>query len=260
MVIHLAAKAGVRPSIADPAAYYQTNVQGTLNLLELCKEFKIDKFIFTSSSSVYGNNRKVPFSESDFVDFPISPYAAAKKAAELLCHTFHHLYRINIFVLRLFTVYGPRQRPDLAIHQFIRQIHENKPISMFGDGSTARDYTYIDDIIDGIMSSIDKVNGFEIINLGESRPVSLSRLVGTIERISANKVKKQCTSLPPGDVLRTHADIRKARELLGYKPQTSLREGIEKFMIWFEENKDILTEIQNPKSSTKDTSKKLSTN
>ena len=240
MVIHLAAKAGVRPSIADPGGYYQTNVQGTLNLLECCREFKIDKFIFASSSSVYGNNRKVPFSESDPVDFPISPYAAAKKAAELLCHTYHHLHRINIYALRLFTVYGPRQRPDLAIHKFFRQIYEHQPVSLYGEGDTARDYTYIDDILSGIMSALKKVNGFEIINLGESEPVSLADLVKTIEAVSGSKVERKCIPIPPGDVLRTHADISKARKLLDYKPATSLREGIEKFKVWFEDNTDVL--------------------
>jgi len=169
MVVHLAAKAGVRPSILDPFAYYAVNVQGTLNLLDVMKKHDVKKLVFASSSSVYGNNPKVPFTESDSVDNPISPYAATKKAAELLCHTYHHLHGIDVFCLRFFTVYGPRQRPDLAINKFVSNILNGQPVEMYGDGSTARDYTYIDDIVDGILASIARVSGYEIINLGESR-------------------------------------------------------------------------------------------
>jgi UDP-glucuronate 4-epimerase len=242
-VIHLAAKAGVRPSIKDPAGYYKVNVEGTLNLFNLCKEHEINKFIFASSSSVYGNNRKIPFSESDPVDNPISPYAATKKAGELLCHTYHHLYNINVFALRFFTVYGPRQRPDLAIHKFFRLIYQDKTIPLFGDGSTSRDYTFIEDIIEGVLTCIEKVNGYEIINLGESEPFSLLELVDMIEKISGKAAKKNFLPIQEGDLLRTHADISKAKDLLGYQPRTSLKRGLQIFKKWFEENADLTFKI-----------------
>jgi UDP-glucuronate 4-epimerase len=238
-VVHLAAKAGVRPSILDPSGYYQTNVQGTLNLLECCREQKINRFIFASSSSVYGNNRKVPFSETDPVDHPISPYAATKKAAELLCHTFYHLYKINIYALRFFTVYGPRQRPDLAIHKFFRLIYNNESIPIYGNGSTSRDYTYIDDILDGIIAGIERVKGYEIINIGESQPVSLSELVQSIEKVSGKQAKKNFLPMQAGDVLKTHADTSKAKKLLNYQPTMPLSEGLKIFKEWFEDNSDL---------------------
>jgi UDP-glucuronate 4-epimerase len=232
-VVHLAAKAGVRPSIADPKGYYKVNVEGTLNLLEECKKYKITKFIFASSSSVYGNNEKVPFSETDIVDFPISPYAATKKAGELLCHNYYHLYGINIFALRFFTVYGPRQRPDLAIHKFFKLIAQNKPLPIYGDGSTSRDYTYIDDIVDGILKSIEGIRGYKIINLGESRTISLNELLRLIENITGKKLKIEKLNMQPGDVLRTYADISKARKLLDYDPKTDMETGLRKFYEWF---------------------------
>ncbi len=232
-VVHLAAKAGVRPSLVDPVGYYKVNVEGTLNLLEECKNHKITKFIFASSSSVYGNNEKVPFAESDNVDFPISPYAATKKAGELLCHYYYHLYGIDIFALRFFTVYGPRQRPDLAIHKFFQLLKNHKPLPIYGDGSTSRDYTYIDDIIDGILKSIDRVKGYEIINLGESKTVSLNDLIKLIEQIIGVKVQIQRLDLQPGDVLRTYADISKAQKLLDYFPKIDIETGLKIFFEWF---------------------------
>jgi UDP-glucuronate 4-epimerase len=234
IVIHLAAKAGVRPSIADPVGYYKTNVQGTLNLLEQCKKHKIAKFIFASSSSVYGNNEKVPFAETDIVDFPISPYAATKKAGELLCHNYHHLYGMDVFALRFFTVYGARQRPDLAIHKFFKLIQQDKPIPIYGDGSTSRDYTYIDDILDGILKSIERVKGYEIINLGESKTIQLKDLIQAIEKIVGTEVKKENLPMQLGDVLHTYADISKARRLLGYNLNTDLETGLQKFYEWFQ--------------------------
>ena len=233
IVIHLAAKAGVRPSIEDPKGYYKTNVEGTLNLLEECKSNGIQKFIFASSSSVYGNNKKVPFSEGDNVDYPISPYAATKKAGELLCHNYYHLYGIDTFCLRFFTVYGPRQRPDLAIHKFFKLIHENKPIPIYGDGQTSRDYTYIDDILGGILKAIERVKGYEIINLGESKTIQLEDLIHTIEKIVGKEVRKEYLDMQPGDVLQTYADISKARDLLDYHPITDMESGLRKFYDWF---------------------------
>lgn len=232
MVIHLAAKAGVRPSIIDPLGYYQTNVMGTLNLLEMMKTHEVTKMVFASSSSVYGNNPKVPFCESDFVDNPISPYAASKKAAELLCHTYHHLYHFDIFCMRFFTVYGPRQRPDLAIHKFTEMILKDEPIPVFGDGSSARDYTYIDDIVDGLVKAIEKVKGYEIINLGESQTISLSRMIETLEKEIGKKAKKTIYSMQPGDVVTTYADISKANQLIGYNPAWNFDDGIKKFIKW----------------------------
>lgn len=233
IIIHLAAKAGVRPSILNPSEYYETNVIGTLNLLEAMKIVGCKKMIFASSSSVYGNNKKVPFSEDDSVDNPISPYAASKKSAELLCHTYHHLYNYDIFCLRFFTVYGPRQRPDLAIHKFAKLILEGKPIPFFGEGKTERDYTYIDDIIDGIMCAVNNLNGFDIFNLGESKTISLSKMVSILE--NATGVRAVLEKLPsqPGDVERTFADISKARKQLGYNPKYSFESGIDKFIDWY---------------------------
>jgi UDP-glucuronate 4-epimerase len=232
LVIHLAAKAGVRPSIVDPDGYYMTNVIGTLNLLEMMKDHKVSKMIFASSSSVYGNNLKVPFCESDSVDNPISPYAASKKAAELLCHTYHHLYEFNIFCLRFFTVYGPRQRPDLAIHKFTNMIMNNNPIPVFGDGSSLRDYTYIDDIVDGLVRAVEKVKGYEIINLGESRTITLNRMIKAIEAETGKTAKRIEHPMQPGDVMTTYADISKAKHLLDYNPVWSFEAGIKKFIEW----------------------------
>ncbi len=232
VVVHLAAKAGVRPSIEDPEGYYDVNINGTLNILEAMKAYDIKKMIFASSSSVYGNNEKVPFSESDVVDFPISPYAATKKSGELLCHTYHHLYDFKINCLRFFTVYGPRQRPDLAINKFTKKIMNGETIQMFGDGTTKRDYTYIDDIIQGIKLAIDNLDGFEVFNLGESRTIMLKDLISQIENEIGEKAIIEKLPLQPGDVEQTYADISKARELLKYDPQYEIEEGIKNFIEW----------------------------
>ncbi|RKS96689.1 GDP-mannose 4,6-dehydratase [Chryseobacterium defluvii] len=237
LVIHLAALAGVRPSIERPLEYEEVNIRGTMNLWELCKEHGIKKFICASSSSVYGNNEKIPFAETDNVDHPISPYAATKKCGEILGHVYHQLYNVDMIQLRFFTVYGPRQRPDLAIHKFTKLIAENKEIPFYGDGTTARDYTYIDDIIDGITKSIGYLENhsdvYEIINLGESEVINLSEMLSTIENTLDKTTTKKILPLQPGDVQKTNADITKARTLIGYQPDTHFQNGIKKFVEWF---------------------------
>lgn len=238
IVFQLAAKVGVRPSIKEPELFFEVNVNGTLNILEAMKRYGVKKLIFASSSSIYGNNKKVPFSEKDNVDLPISPYAATKKACELLNHTYHHLYGFNIYNLRFFTVYGPRQRPDLAIHKFAQLILTGEPIPVFGNGNTSRDYTYIDDIIQGIMSAIKKVKGYEIINLGESKTITLSKLIAIIENTVGEKAIVNRLPIQPGDVEKTFADISKAKQLLGYNPKTNIEDGIKKFVEWIS-NKQI---------------------
>jgi UDP-glucuronate 4-epimerase len=232
IIVHLAARAGVRPSIEKPLLYADVNINGTMVLLEAAKKHKVNKFIFGSSSSVYGNNKKVPFSEDDNVDFPISPYAATKKAGELICHTYHHLYGISITPLRFFTVYGPRQRPDLAIHKFAQLIEQGKPIPVYGDGSRMRDFTYIDDIIDGTVAAMNKCTGFSIYNLGESRPISVNDLIAEIEKALGKKAVKKYLPTQPGDVERTYADVTKAVNELGYKPNTTIQAGLAKFVEW----------------------------
>ncbi|HUS12313.1 MAG TPA: GDP-mannose 4,6-dehydratase [Pyrinomonadaceae bacterium] len=235
-IVHLAARAGVRPSLAQPLLYTETNINGTLNLLELAREHDIKQFVFGSSSSVYGINAKVPFSEDDPIRQPISPYAATKAAGELICHTYTHLYGLRCVCLRFFTVYGPRQRPDLAIHKFARLIAEGKSIPVFGDGTTRRDYTFIDDIIAGVRAAIEYAGtDYEVINLGESRTVELRELISLLEKELGATAKIDRQPLQPGDVPQTFADIRKARELLGYNPQTQIEEGIRKFIEWFRE-------------------------
>lgn len=236
-VIHLAAMAGVRPSIEKPLLYEKVNIRGTMNILELINKYNIKKFICASSSSVYGNNEKVPFSEKDNVDRAISPYAATKKSCEIIGHSYHHLYDIDTIMLRFFTVYGPRQRPDLAIHKFTKAIIEEKEIPFYGDGTTQRDYTYIDDIIDGVLKSIiyleKNKNIYEIINLGESETISLRKMVKTLENEIGKKAVLKKLSMQPGDVNRTFADISKAKELIGYDPKTKFEEGIKKFVNWY---------------------------
>ena len=232
IIVHLAAKAGVRPSIAEPLLYSDVNINGTMALLEAANKHNIGKFIFASSSSVYGNNEKVPFSEDDNVDFPISPYAATKKACELICHTYHHLYRIDLTCLRFFTVYGPRQRPDLAIHKFAKLIEQNKPIPVYGDGSMMRDFTYIDDIIDGIIAAMNKCKGYNIYNLGESQPVTVNDLIGAIEKALGKTAIREFLPLQPGDVNRTFADITKAARELEFHPSTPIPDGLAKFVAW----------------------------
>ena len=236
-VIHLAARAGVRPSIQQPLLYEAVNVRGTNNLLELCKIYGIDKFIFASSSSVYGANKKIPFSEKDSVDNPISPYAATKKAGELICHTYSHLYNISITCLRFFTVYGPRQRPDMAIHKFARLIDEGKPIPMFGDGSSRRDYTYFSDIVHGILCSIERCNGNHIYNLGESKTIELRELIKLLEQALDTKAIIEHLPPQPGDVHITYADVSLARQDLEYNPQVAIEEGVERFVQWFRDQK-----------------------
>lgn len=233
LVIHLAAKAGVRPSIVNPVGYFKTNLEGTLNLLEAMKAANLKKLIFASSSSVYGNNEKVPFSENDNVDFPISPYAASKKAGELLCHTYHHLFDFDIFCLRFFTVYGQRQRPDLAIHKFTKALLNNEEIPFYGDGSSRRDYTHINDIVQGIKLSVQKLKGFEIINLGESQTTSLSDLLAMLEKYTGKKARLKQLPFQPGDVQQTFADISKAKKLLGYNPSVSMEQGLQSFVKWY---------------------------
>jgi nucleoside-diphosphate-sugar epimerase len=236
-VVHLAARAGVRPSIEAPMAYEKTNVGGTQSMLEVAKELDIDTFIYGSSSSVYGNNDKVPFSEDDPVGEPISPYAATKRSGELLAHTFHHLYNMSVHCLRFFTVYGPRQRPDLAIHKFARQLLTDEPITMYGDGTSSRDYTYVEDIVDGIVRSLDRAHTgktpeYEIINLGGAETTELRDLIQGIA--DALDIVPEIKQLPtqPGDVKRTYADISKARRLLGYSPDTTIEEGLKHFASW----------------------------
>ena len=236
IIVHLAALAGVRPSIAQPLLYADVNVNGTVILLELAKKHRINKFIFGSSSSVYGNNEKVPFSEDDSVDFPISPYAATKKAGELICHTYHHLFGISITCLRFFTVYGPRQRPDLAIHKFAKLIEQDKPIPVYGDGSMMRDFTYIDDIIDGTVAAIDKCEGFNIYNLGESQPITVNDLITEIEKALDKKAVREYLPPQSGDVERTYADITKAVRDLAYEPSTTIQAGLQKFTAWLREH------------------------
>lgn len=237
LIIHLAALAGVRPSIERPLEYEEVNVRGTMNLWELCNQFNIKKFVCASSSSVYGNNEKTPFSETDNVDQPISPYAATKKSGEVLGHVYHSLYGIDIIQLRFFTVYGPRQRPDLAIHKFTKLISENKEIPFYGDGNTARDYTYIDDIIDGILKSVYYLEKnsdiYEIMNLGESEVVTLSEMLSEIEKNLNKTAIKKILPLQPGDVQKTSADITKAKNLIGYNPTTNFQNGTKKFVEWF---------------------------
>jgi len=237
IIVHLAARAGVRPSIAQPLLYADVNINGTMVLLEAAKKHEVGKFVFGSSSSVYGNNKKVPFSEDDNVDFPISPYAATKKSCELICHTYHHLYAINITCLRFFTVYGPRQRPDLAIRKFARLIEQDKPIPIFGDGSMMRDFTYIDDIIEGVVAAMQKCAGFNIYNLGESRPITVNDLVTQIEGALGKKAIKEYMPPQPGDVERTYADVTKAIKELGYKPKTTIERGLAEFVKWLRQSK-----------------------
>jgi UDP-glucuronate 4-epimerase len=233
-VVHLAARAGVRPSLADPLAYEATNVRGTYALLEAARLNGVRQFVFGSSSSVYGINARGPFSEDDPISQPISPYAATKIAGEAACHTYSHLYGMRVVCLRFFTVYGARQRPDLAIHKFARLITEGRAIPLFGDGLTRRDYTYIDDIISGVVAALGyEASDFEIINLGESATVELRRLVELLEHALGQRARINQQPAQPGDVPITYANIDKARRLLGYHPQTQIEAGIEKFVAWF---------------------------
>lgn len=237
VIAHLAARAGVRPSILQPQLYYDTNVAGTLHLLEAARVTGVERFIFASSSSVYGVSKAVPFSEDLHLTQTISPYAATKIAGEFLCSTFSHLYQMRIVALRFFTAYGPRQRPDLAIHQFTRNIHAGTPIDQFGDGTTRRDYTYVDDIIQGVMAAFDYAGPlFDIFNLGESETVELRALIAAIEKALGRKATIHLLPEQPGDMPVTCADISKARRLLGYNPATRLEVGLPNFVDWFLES------------------------
>jgi UDP-glucuronate 4-epimerase len=239
VLIHLAARAGVRPSIEQPLLYEQVNVQGTVNLLELCREFGATKFLFGSSSSVYGDDPRCPFSEDQVGLRPISPYAATKLAGEMLCFTYAHLFALPVICLRFFTVYGPRQRPDLAIYKFTALMEAGKPIPIFGDGSAGRDYTYIDDIVAGVLAALERVpqpiDGapFEVFNLGNSNPVKLAELVELLERVTGRNAIREYKPLQPGDMRLTWADISRATRLLGYRPSTNLEDGLTRFVKWY---------------------------
>ena len=233
-IAHLAARAGVRPSIQHPQLYYDTNVTGTLHLLDAARVIRVERFIFASSSSVYGISETVPFSEDQHLTQTLSPYAATKIAGEFLCSTYSHLYQMRVVALRYFTVYGPRQRPDLAIHQFTRRVYSSQPIDQFGNGTTRRDYTYIDDVIQGTMAAL-KYDGplFDIFNLGESDTIQLKDLIAAIEKVLGKKAKINRLPEQPGDMPLTCADISKARKLLGYNPATRLSDGLPQFIDWF---------------------------
>lgn len=243
VVIHLAAMAGVRPSIDNPIYYQEVNCVGTQNILEEMKAHNVKKLVMASSSSVYGNCKEVPFKEDMVVDFAISPYAATKKANEVMTHVYHKLFDFNVIMLRFFTVFGPRQRPDLAINKFTRLMLNNEPIPMFGDGTTSRDYTYVEDIVNGIEKSIEYVNNnkdvYEILNLGNSSPISLKEMINTIAEVLGKTPNIEELPMQPGDVERTFADISKAKKLIGYEPKTSFKQGIENFVKWYIINKDL---------------------
>jgi|SRR5690554_1910007 len=234
VVLHIAAIAGVRPSISQPDLYVDVNLTGTALLLKVARAHGVEKFVLASSSSVYGGNTKTPFSEADPVDAPISPYAATKRSMELLAKTDHHLHGGDITCLRFFTVYGPRQRPQMAIHKFMRLIAQDKPIPMFGDGTSARDYTYIDDIVSGVMGAIENLDGYRIYNLGGDQVVSLRELIDEISEVVGRKAKIEQLPMPPGDVMITYADIQQASKDLGYKPETSLKSGLRKMWAWYQ--------------------------
>ena len=233
VIVHLAARAGVRPSLVDPILYEEVNCRGTLNLLEAARSHNITRFVFASSSSVYGNVKEIPFSEEAPVNRPVSPYAATKAAGELYGFNYFHLYGISFTALRFFTVYGPRQRPDMAIHKFTRLIDEGQPLPFYGDGTTERDYTYFADIIDGVEAAVDRDLGYEIINLGESRTTSLTEMVGLIEAALGKQAVLDRQPMQPGDVTITCADVSKARALLDYHPTTTVPDGIARFVEWY---------------------------
>lgn len=237
VVVHLAAMAGVQPSIKDPLLYNDVNVMGTAILLEACRNHHVKKLVFASSSSVYGNTREVPFSEAMNVDNPISPYAATKKAGELMCHTWHHLHQFSTICLRFFTVYGPGQRPDLAISKFIDAIYHAKPVTMYGDGSSSRDYTYIDDIVAGIMAAVNRVlthtGLYEVLNLGNSTPVALKDMIRIIGETLGKQIQIIQAEDMPGDVWTTYADTTQAFGILGYKPDTPFTEGVKRQVSWY---------------------------
>ncbi len=233
IIVHLAARAGVRPSIEQPMLYQDVNVRGTTAILEACRLHQVRQVIFGSSSSVYGNNKKLPFSEDDPVERPISPYAATKRAGELLAFTYHHLYGIDVSCLRFFTVYGPSQRPEMAIHKFCRAIEEGRVVTMFGDGSMRRDFTFVDDIVAGVRAAMDRVHGYRIYNLGESQTIRLSELIDRLGEAMGKSPKIERLEAQPGDVDVTYADIQRARQELDYAPSTDIVEGLRQFVQWF---------------------------
>jgi len=237
VIVHLAARAGVRPSLQNPNLYHRVNVIGSQHVLDACREFKPSHLVFASSSSVYGGCTEVPFDEENPVSRPISPYAATKRMNELMGHVYSHTYGLNVTMLRFFTVYGPRQRPDMAIHKFTRLIDEGKPVPRFGDGSTRRDYTYIDDCIDGVIKAIDTPFRYEIFNLGENRTTRLQELIELIAKHVGKAPVIDAQPMQPGDVTITCANIDKARRMLGYNPQTGMDEGIRRFVAWYRERK-----------------------
>ncbi len=238
-VVHLAGRGGVRRSIAEPRAYLDVNYGATLNVLEGMREGGAKRLVFASTSSVYGNSPKALFREDDSTDRPVSPYSATKKACEVLCHTYHHLFGLNVYVLRFFTVYGPRQRPDMAIHQFVRAISQRRPIQRFGDGSTHRDYTYVDDIVAGVVQAVHRVDGYEIINIGGAHTTTLADLIQTIERLLGEEARIEQQPVPPGDVFRTEADNAKARRLLDFEPKVGLEEGLRAFIQWYQKEQNL---------------------
>jgi len=236
VIVHLAARAGVRHSLRFPVLYEDVNCRGTLNLLEAARKHRVEHFVFASSSSVYGGSQQIPFREDDPVMYPVSPYAATKRAGELYCHTYYHLYRLPCICLRFFTVYGPRGRPEMAIYKFARLIDLGKPIPVYGDGSSKRDYTFISDIVDGVMAAVDVQVGYEIVNLGESRLVPLSYMIALLEQELGKKAIVDYQPEQPGDVRVTYADISKARRLLGYNPSFPIEKGIKVFIEWYREH------------------------
>lgn len=243
IVIHLAAKAGVRPSINNPDSYLDVNLNGTIQILEAMKKYNCKKIVFASSSSLYGNNKKIPYRETDESSYPISPYAVSKKSAELILYTYHHLYQIDVIILRLFTVYGPRQRPDLAIHKFFKSLYNDKAIDLYGDGNTKRDYTYIDDTIQGIRNSISLISDidktYQIINLGNQNPISLNDLINKIQKITGKNFIINRLPSQEGDVEITFASIEKAQKLLNYLPKINIEKGLTIFKQWFENHYNI---------------------
>lgn len=234
-MFHAAARAGVRPSVADPFLYADVNIRGTMVMLEAARRRPLSTFVFASSSSVYGGLTAVPFSESAPLSRPISPYAATKQSGELMCHTYHHLYQIPITCLRFFTVYGPRQRPEMAIHRFVRRIEEGQPVPVYGDGTARRDFTYIDDIVQGVLAALDRPFPFEVFNLGESDTIELRDLIRLMEQCLGKPARIEALPLQPGDMPVTFADITKAKALLGYRPGTPVKEGLRRFVAWFKE-------------------------
>ncbi len=239
VVVHLAARAGVRPSLQDPNLYHRVNVIGGQHILDACRDFKVSNLVFASSSSVYGGSKEVPFRETDPVMTPVSPYAATKRMNELQAHVYHHIYGVRTTMLRFFTVYGPRQRPDMAIHKFTKMTLAGEPIPMFGDGSTYRDYTYIDDIIDGVVRCVDTPLDYEIFNLGESHTTSLRELITLIERHTGREAIIDEQPMQAGDVEKTYANVDHAREKLGYAPRFTMDEGIERFVAWYWEMQEM---------------------